>query len=81
MIDLRREQFLLKDSYRPPVGNTGVLPSYTEKPDYIGMCIGPHVLCDYEMQVDYGNWKHIHAMLKYYSGMKAKTTDNPFHPW
>ena len=81
MIDLRREQFLLKDSYRPPVGSSGGFPSHVEKPDYIGMCIGPHVLCDYEMKVDYGNWRHIHAMLKYYSGMKAKTEGNPFHPW
>lgn len=55
MIDLRREQFLLKDSYRPPVGSSGGFPSHVEKPDYVGMCIGPHVLCDYEMKVDYGN--------------------------
>ena len=81
MIDLRREQFLLKDSYRPPVGSSGGFPSHVEKLDYVGMCIGPHVLCDYEMKVDYGNWRHIHAMLKYYSGMKAKTEGNPFHPW
>ena len=55
MIDLRREQFLLKDSYRPPVGSSGGFPSHVDKPDYIGMCIGKNVLCDYEMQVDYGN--------------------------
>lgn len=81
MIELRREQFLLKDSYRPPIGGSTGFPSHTERPDYIGMCIGPHVLCDYDMKVDYGNWRHIHAMLKYYSGMKSKTDGNPWHPW
>ena len=81
MIDLRREQFLLKDSFFPPVGGVIGFPSCVDRPDYIGMCIGPHVLCDCDMQVDYGNWRHIHAMLKYYSGMKSKTEDNPFHPW
>ena len=81
MIDLRREQFLLKDSYKPIVCNNATFPIYAEKPDYIGMTIGPHVLCDYDMLVDFGDWKHIHAMLKYYNGMKSKVKDNPYHPW
>lgn len=81
MIDLRREQFLLKDSYRPVVGTSGGFPSHVEKPDYLGMCIGPHILCDIDMKVDFGNWRHIHAMLKYYNGMVPKLEDNIHHPW
>lgn len=80
MIDLRREQFLLKDSFRPPVGSNGMFLTSLSKPDYIGMRIGPHSLCGFDMEVDYGNWKHIHAMLKYYNGMKIKVDGNPFHP-
>lgn len=82
MIDLRREQFLLKDSYRPVVQSSGGFPTYTDKPDYLGMCIGPHVLCDMDgMSVDFGNWRHIHAMLKYYAGMEIKVEDKIHHPW
>lgn len=81
MIDLRREQFLLKDSYRPVVGTTGGFPSHVDKPDYLGMCIGPHVLCDIDTKVDFGNWRHIHAMLKYYNGMVPKIENNIHHPW
>lgn len=81
MIDLRREQFLLKDSYRPVVGTTGGFPSHVDKPDYLGMCIGPHILCDIDTKVDFGNWRHIHAMLKYYNGMVPKIEDNIHHPW
>lgn len=81
MIDLRREQFLLKDSFRPVVNSCGGFPVHVEKPDYLGMCIGPHVLCDIDDKVDFGNWRHIHAMLKYYTGMKPKLEDNIHHPW
>ena len=81
MIDLRREQFLLKDSFRPPIGSSLTVHGYSEPHDDFGMCIGPHVLCPGEMMVDFGNWQHIYNMLKYYSGMKAKLIDNPYHPW
>lgn len=81
MIDLRREQFLLKDSFRPPVGSGLALTGYSEMKDDYGMCIGPHILCPGSMMVDFGNWQHIYNMLKYYSGMKAKLIDNPYHPW
>lgn len=81
MVELSREQFLLKDSFRPVV-NVGVgFQGYSEPIDEIGMCIGNHVLCPGAQMVDFGNWKHVYAMLKYYSGMKAKTIDNPYHPW
>ena len=45
------------------------------------MCIGTHILCPGSMMVDFGNWQHIYAMMKNYSGMKAKLIDNPYHPW
>ena len=44
------------------------------------MCIGKYSLCDNDMMIDFGDWKHIHAMLKYYNGMKMKVDGNPFHP-
>lgn len=81
MIDLRREQFLLKDSYRPVVQSSGGFPSIVEKPDNLGMCIGPYILADNGDCVDFGNWQHIHAMLKYYNGMKVKVEDKIHHPW
>ena len=81
MIDLRREQFLLKDIFRPPVGSSPTFQGYSAPNDDYGMCIGPHILCPGEMMVDFGNWQHIYAMLKYYSGMKAQTLDNIYHPW
>lgn len=81
MIDLRREQFLLKDSYNPPIGTALTFPFYVEKPDNIGIRVGKNIVCYYPLQVDFGNWKHLHAMLKYYGGMKAKTDGQPLHPW
>lgn len=81
MIDLRCEQFLLKDSYRPMVGQALTFPFYVEKPDNIGIRIGKDVICDYPLQVNFEDWHHIHAMLKYYGGMKAKTDGQPLHPW
>ena len=81
MIDLRREQFLLKDSFCPPVGLIGSFGQRAERPDYVGMCIGKIILCDNDMMIDFGNWQHLHAMLKYYNGMKMKVEGDPFHPW
>ena len=81
MIDLRREQFLLKDSYKPVTGGNATFPPHVTKPDYIGMVIGPHEICDFGLRVDFGDWKHIHAMLKYYAGMKTKVEGDPYHPW
>lgn len=81
MIDLRREQFLLKDAFRPVVQTVGGFPSHVDKPDYLGMTIGLHSLVDSDLSVDFGNWRHIHAMLKYYNGMKTKTEGNIHHPW
>lgn len=81
MVDLRREQFILKDIFKPVVGSVPSFHGYSGNSDEFGMCIGPHVLCDGELMVDFGNWRHIYNMLKYYSGMKAKTIDNPYHPW
>lgn len=81
MIDLRREQFLLKDIFRPTICNTPSFASHVKKPDCIGMKIDNNILCDNDMMVDYGNWKHIYAMLKYYSGMKAVVDGNPYHDW
>ncbi len=82
MIDLRREQFLLKDAFRPVIGSkAGFGNGHAEVQDAFGMCIGPHVLCEGSMMVDFGNWQHVYAMLKYYSGMKGMVIDNPYHPW
>ena len=81
MIDLRREQFLLKDIFKPIICNMPIFNGIAIKKDNIGMKIGNHILCETDMMVDYGNWQHIYAMLKYYSGMKAKTKDNPYHDW
>lgn len=81
MIDLRREQFILKDIFKPIICNMPIFNGYTEKPDYLGMKIGPHILCDNDMMIDYGDWRHIYAMLKYYNGMKCAINDNPYHPW
>lgn len=81
MIDLRREQFLLKDAFRPVVNSIGGFPIHVEKPDYLGMRIGPHVLCESDSCVDFGDWRHIHAMLKYYNGMMPKLEHNVHHPW
>lgn len=81
MIDLRREQFLLKDIFKPTICNLPSFGSFTHKPDHIGMRIGKNILCETGMEVDYGNWKHIYAMLKYYNGMKAVTDGNPYHDW
>ena len=81
MVDLRREQFILKDIFKPVVCSGMTFQGYTEPRDEYGMCIGPHILCPGSLMVDFGNWQHIYNMLKYYSGMKAKTIDNPYHPW
>ena len=81
MIDLRKEQFLMKDVYKLGYNIMNSYPGYTIKPDPLGMCIGPHILCPGSMMIDFGNWQHIYALLKYYSGMKAKTIDNPQSPW
>jgi len=54
MIDLRREQFLLRDAFKPPVQISGFQPN-VEKPDYLGMAIGPHMICDLGMTVDFGD--------------------------
>lgn len=81
MIDLRREQFILKDIFRPVVQLMPSFGNFSQIADDYGMCIGSHILCPGSMMIDYGNWRHIYAMLKYYSGMEAKTRDNPYHPW
>ena len=81
MIDLRREQFLLKDAFKPVIGTKPGFGNFAIKHDEYGMCVGPHILCPGSMMVDFGNWQHIYAMLKNYSGMKGKLIDNPFHPW
>ena len=81
MIELRREQFLLKDCFRPVVGIGPGFQGFSEPRDDYGMCIGNNILCAGEMMVDFGDWRHIYAMLKFYSGMKAKIIDNPYHPW
>lgn len=81
MIDLRREQFLLKDIFRPVICNVPNFIGYSIKPDIMGMKIGKHILCDNSMMIDYGNWRHVYGLLKYYSGMKATINDNPYHDW
>lgn len=81
MVDLRREQFLLKDCYRPVICTGPNFQGWSLPTDDFGMCIGPHILCPGSMMVDFGNWQHIYAMMKNYSGMKAKFIDNPYHPW
>ena len=81
MIELRRAQFLLKDCVRPVVGIGPGFQGFSEPRDDYGMCIGNNILCPGEMMVDFGDWRHIYAMLKFYSGMKAKIIDNPYHPW
>ena len=81
MIDLRKEQFLLKDIFKPVVCIAAGFRGYSEPKDEIGMCIGPNILCDGALMIDFGDWRHIYALLKYYSGMKAKTIDNPYSPW
>ena len=81
MIDLRREQFLLKDIFKPTICSAPTFASHVRKPDYIGMKIDNNILCESDMMVDYANWRHIYAMLKYYSGMKAVVDGNPYHDW
>lgn len=81
MVEMRREQFLLKDCYRPVICAGPHFQGWSEPTDDFGMCIGPHILCPGSMMVDFGNWQHIYAMMKNYSGMKAKLMDNPYHPW
>lgn len=81
MIDLRREQFLLKDAYKPVVGCGNSFPVHVERPDYLGMRIGKDYLCKMDACVDFGNWRHIHAMLKYYGGMTKKLEGKVHHPW
>lgn len=81
MIDLRREQFLLKDIFRPTICSCPHFQGFAPKADEYGMCIGPHILCPGALMIDFGNWQHIYAMLKYYSGMKGKVIDDPYHPW
>lgn len=81
MIDLRREQFLLKDIFKPTICNIPCFNGYQIKKDYIGIRIGDHILCENDMYVDFGNWRHIYAMLKYYAGMEIVIKDNPYHEW
>lgn len=81
MIDLRREQFLLKDIFRPTICNMPCFNGYPVKKDYIGMRIGNNILCPSDMYVDFGNWRHVYAMLKYYAGMEITLEDNPYHEW
>ena len=81
MIDLRREQFLLKDIFRPIICSVPHFQGHAETIDEFGMRVGPHILCPGSMMVDFGNCQHIYAMLNYYSGMKGIVVDNPNHPW
>lgn len=81
MINLRNEQFLLKDSYRPTICTVPIFNGYSKVRDGYGMCIGKEILCPGELMVDFGNWQHIYAMLKHYAGMKGKLIDDPYHAW
>ncbi len=81
MIDLRREQFILKDIFRPIVCGGAIFSGHAPKMDYMGMAIGDNILCDSANIIDYGNWRHIYPMLKYYAGMKGNIRENPHHEW
>jgi len=87
MIDLRREQFLLRDAYRPCVCNNGGAAfgygAYAI-PDVIGVRIGSHVLAPSTgHEVDFANPQHIHALLKFYAGMHYGLCDSndPHSDW
>lgn len=81
MIDLRREQFILKDAYKPTMGTAMHFTRYSRKPDIIGMKIGKFTMCENSLMVDFGNWRHIYALLKFYSGMKTVIDDNIDRDW
>jgi hypothetical protein len=82
MIDLRREQYILKDSFKPKISIPPNFKGMYREADGIGMAIGPHILYESgETIVDFGNWKHIYNLLKYYSNMKTHTEGNPYSPW
>lgn len=81
MIDMRREQFLLKDSFRLACGSSPGFKTFCAKPHILGMKIGPHILVDDCYMVDYGNWQHIYNLLKYYNGMVNKINGDPMNDW
>ena len=79
MIDMRREQFLLKDSFRLACGSSPGFKTFCAKHHILGMKIGPHILVDDCYMVDYGNWQHIYNLLKYYNGMVSKINGDPMN--
>ncbi len=81
MIDLRREQFLLKDSYKPVIGTVTNFQGYSRPDDIIGMKIGNFVMCDNEVMIDFGNWQHVYNLLKFYSGMKGNIDGDINNNW
>lgn len=81
MIDMRREQFLLKDAFRLGCCSAPSFRTFTEKPHVLGMKIGNHVIVDNYYMIDYGNWQHIYNLLKYYNGMVSKINGDPLNDW
>ena len=81
MIDMRCEQFLLKDSFRLACGSSPGFKTFAAKQHVLGMKIGPHVIVDNYYMVDYGNWQHIYNLLKYYNGMVSKINGDPMSDW
>ena len=79
MISLKREQFILKDMFKPTMNRMGGFASYVKPQDPLGMKIGKHMLCEGEFVIDYGDWRHVYHMLKFYSSIKGKCIDNPYH--
>lgn len=82
MISLRREQYILKDSFKPTIPCSPGFRGLVIPTDGIGMRIGDYILYETgETEIDFGNWRHIYALLKYYSGMKARVDGDPNNPW
>lgn len=79
MIEFRREQYLLKDSYRPTLGAIQHIARYDKPRDEIGMRIGDYIIYETLNMIDYGNEKHIYELLKHYKKIDhhTKTIDDP----
>lgn len=81
MISLRREQFLLKDAFRPVTCGLPSFKTNVEKSHVLGMCVGNNIIVENPYMIDFGNWQHVYNLMKYYSGMKLKINDNPLSDW
>lgn len=82
-IDLCRNQYYLKDIFRPTIN---VVPSFSfnrHEPDSFGFKAGKYILCPHseERMIDLGNPEHVYQLLRQYVTIKEKHFDKCDSEW